>query len=319
VADRTSHESETVKPESVLVPVAALPKVLCMTATELRTFLVLAALSPTGGGRFNTQIDALRAEYKSAVGTGISARKLDAALGVLAYAGAVESERGTGGVLSIRVRAAFRVSLSDSALTEISKSGESESGEGGNGGKGRKQGGLFTELRDVPESERKLTREVTEKCLRAWANRTGRNPNRARVTPKRLRMVGARLREGYTPDDLYRAVAGLCYSEWHRENGHDRFELAVRNGERVEACHDMWLRHAPPDKVAAFEAATGEVVAHRQDEIAEQEREERERAEYAAQLEEVERKRAEQEAAALAKQAEDQSWDELLEQGTEGE
>jgi hypothetical protein len=316
VADSTAQQNEPVKPESVLLPVAALPKVLGMTATELRTFLVLAALSPTGGGRFNTQIDTLRSEYRAAVGSGISTRKLDAALGVLAYAGAVESERGAGGVLSIRVRAAFRVSLSDSALEEISKG---ESGKGGNGGEGREQRALFTELRDVPNDERQLVREVTEKCLHAWANRTGRNPNRAKVTPKRLRMIGARLREGYTPDDLYRAVAGLCYSEWHRENGHDRIELAVRNSERVEACHDLWLRNAPPQKVAAFEAATGEVVGHRQDEIAEQEREDRERREYAEQLADVERKREEQEAQDRAAKAEDRSWDDLLSQGTEGE
>lgn len=318
MADRTAHESEPVKPESVLVPVAALSKVLGSTATELRTFFVLAALSPVGGGRFTVQIDSLRTEYKGATGVGISAQKLDSAIGVLTFAGAIESERGAGGVFAIRVRAAFRVALSDDALAEISKAVKSESGEGGNGGKGREQQPLFAELRDVPNDERKLIREVTERCLKAWANRTGRNPNRARVTPKRLRMIGARMREGYTPDDLYRAVAGLCYSDWHRENGHDRFELAVRNGERVEACHDLWLRHAPPEKVAAFERKTGEIVNHRQDEIAEQEREDRERAEYAQQLADVERVRAEQEAAKLAQQAEDQAWDEIL-QGEGGE
>lgn len=318
MADRTAHESEPVKPESVLVPVAALSKLLCSTASELRTFFILSALSPPSGERFTIQIDALRTEYKHATGVGITAQKLDASIGVLAFAGAIDSERGAGGVYSIRVRAAFRVSLSDDVLAEISKETKLESGEGGNGGKGREQQALFSELRDVPNDEHKLVREVTERCLKAWANRTGRAPGRARVTPKRLRMIGARLREGYTPDDLYRAVAGLCYSEWHRENGQDRFELAVRNGERVETCHDLWLRNAPPEKVAAFERKTGEVVDHRRAEIAEQEREDRERAEYARQLAEVDRLRAEQEAAKRAEQAEDQAWDEIL-QGEGGE
>jgi hypothetical protein len=131
-------------------------------------------------------------------------------------------------------------------------------------------------------------------------------------------MVQARLQEGWKPEDLYRAVAGLCYSQWHHDNGQDKIELALRNSERVEFCHDLWLRNAPPDKVAAFEKATGEVVGHRAEEIEEQKREEREREIYAEQIAEADRLREEQEKLAREKTEADREWEDLLSQGDEG-
>jgi hypothetical protein len=101
--------------------------------------------------------------------------------------------------------------------------------------------------------------------VKLWAKRSGRK--RVRVLPRRVAQVRQRLREGYTPNDLARAVAGVCYSPFHREHGHDTFEVAMRNGEQVEKGIRLWVRYAPIELVQEYGRRTGEDISIRAAEL----------------------------------------------------
>lgn len=118
-----------------------------------------------------------------------------------------------------------------------------------------------------PTTVRKLAGQLVE----LWARRSGRP--RAKVLEPRVRMVHSRLREGFTTLDLARAIAGVCYSPFHREGGYDTFEVALRNGQQVEKGAKLWDLHAPIEVVERHTAATGRVVEARTEELASRERE----------------------------------------------
>ncbi len=57
---------------------------------------------------------------------------------------------------------------------------------------------------------------------------------RAKVTPARMRRVRARLREGYSVEELRRAVDGCASSPFHREGHHTDLELIARSAAHVD-------------------------------------------------------------------------------------
>lgn len=57
---------------------------------------------------------------------------------------------------------------------------------------------------------------------------------RQQKTKKRLSKIRARLKEGYTPADLKRAIDVVLASDFHRENGHTDIELICRDQAHVE-------------------------------------------------------------------------------------
>lgn len=65
-----------------------------------------------------------------------------------------------------------------------------------------------------------------------WRNRL--HP-KAKSTADRRRKIQARLSEGYTVEQLKRAVDGCAKSAWHREHGHTGIGLIFRNAEKVDA------------------------------------------------------------------------------------
>lgn len=110
-------------------------------------------------------------------------------------------------------------------------------------------------------------RELTKKLIEIWCRRSGRNPNRVKLLKKRVIAVQARINEGYTPDDLCMAIAGVCYSPFHRDNGYNTFDVAIRNGVQVEKGIALWLRYAPINYILDYVRRTGETVPEREEEL----------------------------------------------------
>jgi hypothetical protein len=111
------------------------------------------------------------------------------------------------------------------------------------------------------ESLRKLGRSL----VAFWGRRSGRPA--VRVTIARLDMIRARLNEGYSTEDLFMAIAGITRSPWHRENGYDSFDLALRSSDRVEKAQILWHRHAPIARLVAHYAKRGEHPPLRSEEV----------------------------------------------------
>lgn len=151
--------------------------------------------------------------------------------------------------------------------------------------------------RETPAAK---ARALAEKLVSFWASRSGRR--RVKLLERRVRMVRARLREGYEPEDLYQAIAGVCYSPFHQENGHDTFEVALRNGEQVEKGRRLWMLHAPIEFIEQHEQRTGERVASRSGELQARERERQRDVEFDKRLEQA---RAAQAAAEQARHEEE--------------
>lgn len=115
------------------------------------------------------------------------------------------------------------------------------------------QEGTQTSVATNGESEsRKDSVAVTaESVLNAWVEATGRNATRVRMNGKRLAAVKARLREGYTGEDLIAAVRGIARSPWHMGDNPDgkRYDdmlVAIRDGERVEKFRDLLAEGTAP-------------------------------------------------------------------------
>lgn len=140
-----------------------------------------------------------------------------------------------------------------------------------------------------------------------WAARSGRT--RVRPIPKRKAMVKGRLADGYKPDDLFRAIAGVCYSPFHVENGHDTFEVAIRNGQQVEKGIRLWCLHAHPSRIVDFQEKTGEIIEARQADVKRYLVQKKQEEENQKRLEALLAERAEQE---KARQEEEQEEEEFM-------
>lgn len=70
-----------------------------------------------------------------------------------------------------------------------------------------------------------------------WFARAGKSS--AKLTPKRRMKIRARIKDGYTVEQIKRAIDGVCSSEWHR-GANDRgvnyteLEMILRTGDNVE-------------------------------------------------------------------------------------
>lgn len=89
----------------------------------------------------------------------------------------------------------------------------------------------------------------------------------AKLTPKRSRLLGERLRDGYTPEQLRRAIDGCRASEWHmgandRGEVYDDLSLIMRDGDHVERFIALADRpHAPPGSESGGGKPGGGMVA----------------------------------------------------------
>lgn len=78
-----------------------------------------------------------------------------------------------------------------------------------------------------------LEREVFEHWVAGW-KRVVRGVRVPKLDDKRRGKIRARLREGFTVDDLKRAVDGLWLSTWHVENKRHDIELVCRDASHVD-------------------------------------------------------------------------------------
>jgi hypothetical protein len=264
-----------------------------------------------------------RAEYEATRGQKWSAARFRRAAEELELVGLMEVKRGAGDKPScLRLT---RAGLSASALspdehghddTSTSNSGISSSGDGETE-QGSTAIGLSLEKEKILSSPTRSEaasrdedsqlavqvdgdvvrpkggfRDLTRRLVEFWARRSGRE--RVRTLPRRVRMVMARIREGYEEDDLYRAIAGVCYSPFHREGGYDTFEVALRNGEQVEKGIQLWKLHAPVDFIIQHEERTGETVETRTADVEAWQRREKADEEYARKLSKLQSRRDEE-------------------------
>lgn len=92
-----------------------------------------------------------------------------------------------------------------------------------------------------------------------WVSATDRQAARVRLTATRTAKVTARLRDGYTPDQIKSAISGYAASSFHRgdnDRGHryDSLEFICRDGEKIERGIEM--RAPAAVKAAAVATAT---------------------------------------------------------------
>ena len=122
-----------------------------------------------------------------------------------------------------------------------------------------------------PKKRKKLTAsqeqfEKTKKLVELWINRSGRSEDLAVVTPYRIKLVKERTAEGYSFEHMAKAIAGICYSQWHKEKGIDTFEMALGSG-RIDKSIGVWERCAPLERVLLSIEHTGRVPESRRQEV----------------------------------------------------
>jgi hypothetical protein len=81
--------------------------------------------------------------------------------------------------------------------------------------------------------------DLARRLFDHWLDKTGRSPNRNRLTRSRRSLINGRLRDGYTEEQLFAAIDGIAASDWHRGANpggkrYDTFEFIFRSGENVE-------------------------------------------------------------------------------------
>ena len=95
----------------------------------------------------------------------------------------------------------------------------------------------------VPQEGDAFAKELFE----LWRKLTGRS-QATKFSPKRRRVIGRRLKDGLTEDQLRRAVIGCANSDWHMKRGkherregqrHDELTFILRNIENVERFAEM--------------------------------------------------------------------------------
>ena len=122
-----------------------------------------------------------------------------------------------------------------------------------------------TELQLVDAGQITKNAGTAERVMEAWVEATGRSAGKVKLNAKRRAAVAARLREGYTEQDLIAAARGIAMSAWHTGDNPDgkKFDdllVAIRDGERVERFRDIFEaggeqgRMSSTDKVMALYA-----------------------------------------------------------------
>ena len=122
-----------------------------------------------------------------------------------------------------------------------------------------------TELQLVDAGQITKNAGTAERVMEAWVEATGRSAGKVKLNAKRRAAVAARLREGYTEQDLIAAARGIAMSAWHTGDNpdgkkYDDLLVAIRDGERVERFRDIFEaggeqgRMSSTDKVMALYA-----------------------------------------------------------------
>lgn len=110
-------------------------------------------------------------------------------------------------------------------------------------------------LLDVPS--------IVDEVFDAWRGATKKNA-RTILTPKRRKVIEARVKEGYELADLVDAVQGWRYSAFHTGRNdagtvYNELTMLLRDGEQVEKFRD--LQRNPPRRPQAQSARGADKVA----------------------------------------------------------
>lgn len=94
----------------------------------------------------------------------------------------------------------------------------------------------------APPKQLKYAEEIHRIYLH-WCERTGRNPRQCRLTDDRRRKVRARLADGYSEQDIMRAIDGMSTDDFlrgenERAQRYDDLVLVCRDGATLERLRD---------------------------------------------------------------------------------
>ena len=99
-----------------------------------------------------------------------------------------------------------------------------------------RQSGVMSMKREKKSSSNEedpaLAAQISE-VYEHWRSVMGKNGN-AKLTPERQTKIKARLKDGYSPERLKRAIDGCGASDFHRSRGFDDLTLICRNGSKLE-------------------------------------------------------------------------------------
>lgn len=111
-----------------------------------------------------------------------------------------------------------------------------------------------TDLKDPPisppagdalELGSKLPPGAVQRVFEYHAEKTGHG---GRLTPEKRKRITARLREGFSVEDLCTAVDGLLLDEWHVDKGNTTVTCTFRNAEKVEKFVALARSGGAPEK-----------------------------------------------------------------------
>jgi DNA-binding transcriptional ArsR family regulator len=116
--------------------------------------------------------------------------------------------------------------------------------------------GRATPVSPKPSIEPSVVKEEKERAVGEvfshWQGVFGKY--RSRLSPQRRKKIEARLKEGFSVDQLKRAVDGCAGSDFHRDNGHVDLTLICRSEEKLEF---FLALYEPPEDEEDFFAGTG--------------------------------------------------------------
>lgn len=105
-------------------------------------------------------------------------------------------------------------------------------------------------------SERHLESVDTRRIFEHWHRVTGKNGN-VKLTPERRMKVQARLKQGYSVDDILKAIDGCAASDFHMARGEHKggtvfndLTLICRNDTALEMFIERADEHKPADPKA---------------------------------------------------------------------
>ncbi len=130
-----------------------------------------------------------------------------------------------------------------------------------------------SESQESPPAERPkpaTPREVTKALVAMYQETTGRV---TRALPKRVSMIGARLAEGFSYEDLQQALLGWWHCRFYQEDQGCKgvraagFIWPFTSADKVEKCMQRFVDEAPVEAIESFTGRTGRRIPEREAEL----------------------------------------------------
>ena len=101
-----------------------------------------------------------------------------------------------------------------------------------------------------------------DRIFEFWVWCMQKNPKVTKFAPERRRKIQARLRQGYTLENIIQAICGCSGSAWHMGDNsdctkYDDLTLICRNGSKLERFMGMTTTEAASETYRRFEKETG--------------------------------------------------------------